>query len=107
MAHLTSNDPFLGDEPANCHFCEAPAHAYWHFELLNFYVCSECALEKLPLLMSDAVTAHNPNANLDTAMEVISRNFYRGAAIGLQLANDSLRKAANQQKAEDDDHFET
>lgn len=97
MAYISSDDPFLGDEPANCHFCKAPPHAYWHGEE-NFYVCGECALEKLPLLVSDAVTAHNPKANLDAAMEVISRNFYRGAAMGLQRSNDSLRKAASQRE---------
>ncbi len=98
MAYITSNDPFLGDEPANCHFCQAPAHAYWHNED-NFYVCSECAIDRLPLLIADAVTANNPTGTLDAAMEAISRNFYRGAAIGLQRSNDSLRKAADQQKA--------
>lgn len=98
MAHISSNDPFLGDERADCYFCDAPAHAYWHREF-NFCVCSECATNKLPLLIADAVTANNPKGTLDAAMEAISKNFYRGAAIALQRSNDSLRKAADQQKS--------
>lgn len=97
MAHISSNDPFLGDERADCYFCDAPAHAYWHREF-NFYVCSECAINRLPLLIADAMTANNPKGALDAAMEAISKNFYRGAAIGLQRSNDSLRKAADQRK---------
>ena len=84
MAFIEPTDPFLKGKKRNCVFCHQPAVAYWHCRELELCVCQGCATQTTPLLMADAVIAHDPKANLDAVLKTVSENFYRGAAMGLQ-----------------------
>lgn len=72
-----------------CFSCGEHAHAFWMADP-TVYVCGSCAIEKLPLLIADAVVASRPifaERVIEPIVERINGAFWRGLALRLIAHN--------------------
>jgi hypothetical protein len=67
-----------------CCMCGNSADAFWMANP-SIYVCASCAVDKLPLLIGDAVVGSNRGAGLSRFVEVLAQRimlgFWRSVAI--------------------------
>jgi hypothetical protein len=73
-----------------CTLCGEPATAFWYGHA-TVSVCRRCAVEKLPLLIADAVCderGDGPHAvtRLTAALETVRRQFWKGVAHAVHRA---------------------
>ena len=98
---------------AKCFVCGGRPTAFWGLETC---VCPECAVEKLPLLIADAVAGNDyarnePMRRFEDALPKIIASYWRGAshALSRQVARErrkagkELRQAMGLERQEQDD----
>lgn len=80
-----------------CAFCDQPSAAYWMGrELKPLEICRICALDKLPLLIADAVSTSPKKIDFDEshrALDRLTKQYWRGLA--LQLMRDKTPASAD------------
>ena len=83
----TMSRSIMGPDP-KCNFCGEEPTAYWFSGSGGLEICSHCAVDKLPLVIADAIAGnHRANALnsaiFESAIEKIVSAYWRGAAIAL------------------------
>ena len=74
------------DVTGTCQICgTARSGGYWMAVGVGYEVCGNCAVEKLPLLIADAIALgpSNETALAEQALEKVKAAFWRGMAIRL------------------------
>jgi hypothetical protein len=87
------------DVEGKCHICGGLTDAYWMGLETTFEVCYVCAVEKLPLIIADAVSKGPPDS-AQHALDRVSGAFWRGLWIRLAAKEAVRSKQAAGEMAE-------
>lgn len=89
-----------------CRICgQASSDSFWTGGGITFETCCSCALEKLPLMIADAIPENylNDREKLEAMLDRVTAAYWRGLAIRMSNARPQT-VAISHDNGEDDDN---